>query len=73
MTWLRGCDSIIIHERCKEMQNEAAMYSYKVDKLTGNVLTDIVDAFNHFWDAVRYALNDHIVQRGSGMLIRRRR
>ncbi|CAM33107.1 terminase large subunit [Salmonella phage Vi II-E1] len=73
VTWLRGCDSIIIHERCKEMQNEAAMYSYKVDKLTGNVLTDIVDAFNHYWDAVRYALNDHIVQRGSGMLIRRRR
>lgn len=73
VTWLRGCDSIIIHDRCKEMQNEAAMYSYKVDKLTGNVLTDIVDAFNHFWDAVRYALNDHIFQRGSGMLIRRRR
>lgn len=73
VTWLRGCDSIIIHERCKKMQNEAVMYSYKVDKLTGNVLTDIVDAFNHFWDAVRYALNDHIVQRGSGMLIRRRR
>lgn len=73
VTWLRGCDSIIIHERCKEMQNEAAMYSYKVDKLTGNVLTDIVDAYNHYWDAVRYALNDHIVQRGSGMLIRRRR
>lgn len=73
VTWLRGCDSIIIHKRCKEMQNEAAMYSYKVDKLTGNVLTDIVDAYNHYWDAVRYALNDHIVQRGSGMLIRRRR
>lgn len=73
VTWLRGCDSIIIHERCKEMQNEASMYSYKVDKLTGNVLTDIVDAYNHYWDAVRYALNDHIVQRGSGMLIRRRR
>lgn len=73
VTWLRGCDSIIIHERCKEMHNEAAMYSYKVDKLTGNVLTDIVDAYNHYWDAVRYALNDHIVQRGSGMLIRRRR
>jgi phage terminase large subunit len=73
VTWLRGCDSIVIHERCKEMQNEAVMYSYKVDKLTGNVLTDIVDAYNHYWDAVRYALNDHIVQRGSGMLIRRRR
>lgn len=73
VTWLRGCDHIVIHERCKEMQNEATMYSYKVDKLTGNVLTDIVDAYNHYWDAIRYALNDHIVQRGSGMLIRRRR
>lgn len=73
VSWLRGCDSIIIHERCKEMQNEALMYSYKVDKLTGNILTDIVDKYNHYWDAVRYALNDHIVQRAGGMLLRNRR
>ena len=73
VTWLRGCDSIIIHDRCSEMKNEASMYSHKVDKNTGLVLTDIVDKFNHYWDAVRYALNDYIIQRGSGMLIRRRR
>ncbi len=72
VTWLRGCDAIVIHERCKEMQNEAAMYSYKVDKLTGNILTDIVDANNHFWDSTRYALNDHIVQRGAGWIRRKR-
>ena len=72
VTWLRGCDAIIIHERCKEMQNEAAMYSYKVDKLTGNILTDLVDAHNHFWDSTRYALNDHIVQRGAGWIRRKR-
>lgn len=73
VTWLRGCDSIIIHDRCHEMKNEAAMYSHKVDKNTGLVLTEIVDKYNHYWDAVRYALNDYIVQRGSGWIRRSRR
>ena len=50
------------------------MYSYKVDKLTGNVLTDVVDKFNHYIDAIRYALNDMISQKGgSGILLRKRR
>lgn len=73
VTWLRGCDNIIIHDRCTEMKNEAAMYSHKVDKNTGLVLTEIVDKYNHYWDAVRYALNDYIVQRGSGWIRRSRR
>lgn len=72
VSWLRGCDNIVIHESCKGVQEEAMMYSYKVDKLTGVVLTDIVDAWNHYFDAIRYSLNDHIVQRGSGWLRRRR-
>lgn len=70
IAWLRGCDSIIIHDRCTELKDEAMNYNYKVDKLTGNVLTDIVDAHNHYWDAVRYALGDMIVQRCSGWLRR---
>lgn len=73
IAWLRGCDSIIIHDRCTELKDEAMNYNYKVDKLTGNVLTDIVDAHNHYWDAVRYALGDMIVQRGSGWLRRSKR
>lgn len=72
VTWLRGCEEIVIHDRCKEMKNEATMYSHKVDKNTGVVLTDIVDAYNHFWDSVRYALNDYIVQRGAGWIRRKR-
>jgi len=35
---------------------EAKLYSYKTDKLTGEVLPVIVDAHNHCWDSVRYAL-----------------
>lgn len=73
IAWLRGCDSIIIHERCTEMKNEAMNYNYKVDKLTGTVLTEIIDKNNHYWDSVRYALGDHIIQPSSGMLIRRRK
>jgi len=42
------------------MQREARLYSYKVDKLTGDVTTAIVDAHNHGWDAVRYAVSPMI-------------
>lgn len=47
---------VIIHPRCKETINEFRLYSFKVDKNSGDVLTDIVDAYNHYIDAVRYAL-----------------
>ncbi|WP_416222084.1 terminase large subunit [Sphingomonas sanguinis] len=62
-----------MHSRCRHVIEEMTMYSYKVDKLTGNILPDIVDKYNHAIDSLRYGLGDHIVQRGSGMLIRRRR
>lgn len=47
---------IVIHPRCAGFLREARMYSYKVDRLTGDVLADIVDANNHYMDATRYAL-----------------
>lgn len=53
---LRSYKEIIIHPRCKKTLNEARLYSYKVDRLSGDVLTDIVDAHNHYMDALRYAL-----------------
>jgi phage terminase large subunit len=53
---LRQFEKIVIHSTCKHTQDEARLYSFKVDKLTGDVLTDIVDKHNHIWDAVRYAL-----------------
>lgn len=53
---LRSYDQIIIHPRCKEAIQETRLYSYKVDKLTGDILPDIVDTFNHVIDATRYAI-----------------
>lgn len=53
---LRSYKQIVIHTRCTEFTTEARRYSYKVDRLSGDVLTDIVDKFNHYIDATRYAL-----------------
>lgn len=53
---LRSYDKIIIHPRCKEAIQETRLYSYKVDKLTGDILPDIVDSNNHVIDGIRYAL-----------------
>jgi phage terminase large subunit len=59
---LRAYKEIVIHSRCKHTRNEARLYSHKVDQKSGQVLPDIVDAHNHTWDAIRYALGK-IIQR----------
>lgn len=63
---LRSYQEIIIHPRCTETLREARMYRYKVDRLSGDVLTDIVDANNHYIDAIRYALGPLIQQARKG-------
>ncbi|WP_448512408.1 PBSX family phage terminase large subunit [Photorhabdus laumondii] len=60
ITFLRGFKKIIIHTRCKETAKEARLYSYKTDRITGEVLPVIDDAHNHCWDAVRYGLDGYI-------------
>ena len=61
---MRSYREIIIHPRCKETIREFRMYSYKVDRLSGDVLTDVVDKWNHYIDAIRYALNAMIQGKG---------
>ena len=61
---LKAFKRIVIHERCVEMAREARLYSYKVDRVTGDVLPIIVDKHNHGWDAVRYSLDGYIQARG---------
>lgn len=53
---LRSYEAIVVHPRCRETINEARLYSYKVDRLTKDIMPDIVDAHNHCIDAVRYAM-----------------
>ena len=64
---LRSYREIIIHPRCKETLKEARLYSYKTDRLSGDVLTTIVDANNHIMDAIRYALGPMIRRQGVGI------
>lgn len=60
VAYLKSFDEIVIHVRCENMAEEARLYSYKVDKRSGDVTPDIVDDWNHRWDAVRYALQPMI-------------
>lgn len=56
---LRSCEAIVIHPgNCPQAAREARLYSWKVDKNTGKVTRVIVDAYNHFWDDCRYAMQD---------------
>jgi len=61
--YLRSFKEIVIHPRCKQTINEARLYSYKVDRLTGDVLSVLVDANNHYIDALRYAVSPMIKRR----------
>lgn len=59
LEYLQGF-TIIINPACKNMIYEAHNYKYKTDKDSGKVTVDIIDANNHLWDAIRYALTKHI-------------
>lgn len=62
---LGAYDGIIVHPRCEGTAEEMKLYSYKTDRLTGDVLADIIDKFNHFIDAIRYAI-EPLIQRKKG-------
>jgi len=65
VTYLKGFEEIIIHERCKHTADEFRHYSYKVDKKTGEILPIIADKFNHCIDAIRYGLDGYITSSDS--------
>lgn len=56
VAFLRSFERIVIHPRCKNMIRESRLYSYKTDRLSGDILPILVDAHNHVIDALRYAL-----------------
>ena len=63
IAFLRSFDQIVIHPRCKVAAEEARLWSYKVDKLTEDVLPQLKDGNEHVWDSIRYALVKQIRQR----------
>lgn len=56
IAFLRSFEKIIIHERCKHAIQEAKLYSYKTDRLTGDVLPIPLKQHDHCWDSMRYAM-----------------
>jgi len=60
VSWLRSHDAIVVHPDCPEFAEECRLYSYKVDVHTKEVLSTIVDKYNHGMDALRYAMEPAI-------------
>ncbi len=65
VTWLRGHNKIIIHDRCKHTKDDARNYSFKVDPLTGDILPIIIKKWDDTWDSVRYGASS-LIQQDSG-------
>lgn len=61
---LRSYREIVIHPRCRDTIREARLYSYKVDRQSGDILPKVIDDHNHCMDAMRYAMEPMIRRRG---------
>ena len=61
---IKGFRRIVVHPRCKNTMREFRAYSWKVDRVTGDIQPVPVDKHNHYMDALRYALAKYIKQRG---------
>jgi phage terminase large subunit len=53
---MRAFEKIVIHPSCEHTVQEFRLYSYKTDRLTQDVLPDIIDKHNHCVDSLRYAI-----------------
>lgn len=62
--FMKSFNNIIIHPDCKETIKEFGLYSYKVDKRSGDILPVIEDKNNHHIDDIRYALYPLIKNKG---------
>jgi phage terminase large subunit len=66
INFIRSFKKVYIHPECPQTAKEFSLYSYKVDRMSGDILPEIVDAHNHFIDAIRYALQPMIQQKAAG-------
>ena len=62
--FIRSFEKVVIHPRCVHTVDEFRHYSWKTDKVTGEILPIPEDKNNHLCDSARYALSDHIQHKG---------
>ena len=65
IAFIQSFEKVVIHSRCVGTKEEFDKYSYKVDRLTGDVLPIIMDKWNHHIDALRYALEPIMKSQGN--------
>lgn len=65
--FIKSFNKVVIHPEAKATAREFKNYSYKVDRLTGDVTTDIIDDWNHCVDAIRYGL-EPLISNGLSIL-----
>lgn len=61
---LKSYKQIVIHPRCTATAQEFRLYSYKTDRLSGEILPVIQDKHNHLMDSLRYA-HERNMRRGT--------
>lgn len=61
--FLRSFESIVIHPRCRHAAEEARLWSFKTDRLSGDVLPQLAPGHDHVFDAIRYSLEPVIAKR----------
>lgn len=69
IAFIRSFEKVVIHPRCTQTAREFRLYSYKIDRLTQDILAVVIDANNHYIDAIRYALAPIIKSAGSGTIV----
>jgi phage terminase large subunit len=60
IAFIKSFDKVVIHPDCPETAREFRTYSYKVDRLSGDILPVLSDSDNHYIDGLRYSLEPMI-------------
>lgn len=68
VSYLRSFEVIVIHPRCKHTAQEARLWSYKCDRLSGDPLPTLAPGNDHAWDSVRYA-HQPMIKREPGLIM----
>lgn len=58
--YIKDFEKVVIHPRCKKTIDEFKLYSFKIDRNSGEILPMVVDKYNHCIDGLRYSLSEYI-------------
>lgn len=64
VAFLKSFEKIVIHPDCEKTAREFRLYSHKIDRRSGDIRPEILDANNHYIDAIRYAVTPMIRRNG---------